>query len=171
MQVLPGMSSRARGISPACRRCNAGRMLRTETRHCRNNPSLTFGIPDKMAVRSAPHLPSRAAIGRAGGFDWRPHVVRLSEKPFAKGPHVRQKRCFLVCQVPSLRRDAGNTLDGTSALYGSAGETTGFLAALLLLCTATSRGKDDHYRGLFAHRSGEIYFWWSEFWTECKRKH
>lgn len=161
------MSSRARGISPARRLCAARRMTRAETGHCRKSAILTFGIPDKMAVRTVARSPPRSVNSGEDRFEGRLPALRHSSKPLATASHLRQERCFGVCQVPSLRPDADDTPDGTSPLHDSAGETTGFLAAPLLLCTATSRGKDDDYRGLFADGSGEIFFWWSRFWTEA----
>lgn len=164
------MSSRARGIFLVRRSCTAGKVSRAETGDRRNKAILAFGIPDKMATRNAAHSPSGAVTSFRNRFERRLHVSRLSSKALATGPHLRQRCCFVVSQVPSLRRDADNTLDGTSPLFCSAGETTGFLGTPLLLCTATSRGKDDDYRDLFAKAGGEIFFWWSRFWTEGNGK-
>jgi hypothetical protein len=82
---------------------------------------------------------------------------------------LRRKCCFVVGQVPSLCGDADNARHSDWPLPNWAGGTTGFLATPLLLCTATSRGKDDHHRGPIPHAGGEICFWWSEFWTGTKQ--
>jgi hypothetical protein len=161
-----GECPRASGTSLARRLCTDRRVSRAEPGRCRNNTILSFGIPDKMAARTATHQPSRRGTSRRDRPEGRLPVFRNSSKARATEPPLRQERCLGVRQVSSLRRDADDTLDSTSPLYGSAGETTGFLRTPLLLCTATSRGKDDDYRGLFLHEGGEIYFCWSEFWTE-----
>jgi hypothetical protein len=164
------MSSRASGISLVRRLCISGRVSRAETEHCTTNAILTFGIPDKMAARSAAHSPSRAVASVSDRFECRRHVSRASWRALVTEPHSRWKCTFRVIQAQCLRCDGDNSRDSTPPLYGSTGETTGLLETPLLLCTATSRGKDDHHRGPFLHAGGEIYFWWSEFWTERREE-
>ena len=160
------MSSRARGTSLWRRLYAPGKRPGPETGQCRNDRIVMVGKPDKMAARSAAQLRSRVIVSLRGRSELGLQNSRARLRALATGLVSRCKSCFVVGQVPSLCGDTDNVRLSHWPRHGSAGRTTGFLATPLLLCTATSRGKDDHYRGLFPHAGGEICFWWSEFWTK-----
>jgi len=159
------MSSRASGISLVRRLSTSRRMSRAQAGHCGNNAILMFGIPDKMAVPSATQLRPSLVASLLDRFECWLHVDRSLSSALATEHPLKGKYWCVVSQVPSLCEDAGrlHLNDGPSPRW--AGGTNGCLATSLLLRTATSRGKDDHHRGPFQHEGGEIYFWWSEFWT------
>jgi hypothetical protein len=163
------MSSRARGACRGLRSRLPSPEISPETGHCEKGRLLMVGIPDKMEAGRGAQLGSRAITSRRGHFECWEHVPRRSPSALATGPLLRCKCWFVVSQVPSLCEDAGRVHLSDGPPLSWTGGTTAFLTAPLLLCTATSRGKDDHHRGPFLHAGGEIYFRWSEFWTAVKR--
>jgi hypothetical protein len=163
------MSSRARGACRGLRSRLPSPEISRETGHCEKGRLLMVGIPDKMDAGSGARLGSRAITGLRERFECWEHVPRLSWSAFATGPLFPRKCWFVTNQVPSLCGDPGYVELGEGPTLNWAGGTTAFLATPLLLRTATSRGKDDHHRGSFPRAGGEIYFCWSEFWTERNR--
>ncbi len=127
------------------------------------------GKPDKMACRSAPKSQSRTVTSLRDHFELSLKFAPPWQCALATGLLSRCKSCFVVGQVLSLLRVADEARCRAWPLLGWAGCTAGFLSTPLLVCTAVSRGKDDHYRGVFPRVGGEFYFWWSEFWTVEKK--
>ena len=161
------MSSRARGTCPG-RRSRAPARTRPEAGQCEKDAVMMVGKPDKMAVRSAAQLRSRVISSLWDRFEYKRHVSRPRWSAPATGLRLLCKSRCVVGKVPSLCGDADDMRLSDWPLPGWAGGTTDFLTTPLLLCTTTSRGKDDHYRGAFPCTGGEICFWWTEFWTEPK---
>jgi hypothetical protein len=164
------MSSRARGACRGLRSRLPSPEISRETGHWEKGRLLMVGIPDKMDAGSGARLGSRAITSLRERFECWEHVPRLSWSAFAAGPLFRCKCWFVANQVPYLYGDPGYVEPGERPPLSWAGGTTAFLATPLLLRTATSRGKDDHHRGSFPGAGGELYFCWSEFWTERRRK-
>ena len=124
------------------------------------------GIPDKMAARSVAELRSRAANNVQDSLELRPQVGHPWPTMVGRG-HPRERRGrFGISQVLSLCWDTASVRLTHRFPKDSAGGMTGLATAPLLWCTAVSRGKDDHHRGPFPHRGGEIYFCWTKFWTD-----
>ena len=119
-----------------------------------------------MAVRSATRSQRFTVTSLCGDIEPRLEFAGPWQSALATGLPSRRKNCFVLGQVLSLCADANNLWLGDWCPLGWAGRTTGFLATPLLLCTAASRGKDGHYRGVFRRTGGEICFWWTELWTE-----
>ena len=161
------MSSRARGTCLGRRSC-APKRIGPEAGQCEKDGVVTVGKPDKMAARSVTQLRSRVIASLRDRFECKRHVPRPRWSSPATGLLLLCKGRCVVGKVPSLCGDADDMRLSDWLLLGWAGGTTDFLTTPLLVSTATSRGKDDHYRGAFPCSSGEICFWWTEFWTEPK---
>lgn len=164
------MSSRGRGICLVRRWCATTKGLRPEIGQCEKDEVVMVGKPDKMACRSAPKSQSRTVTSLRDHFELSLKFAPPWQCALATGLLSRCKSCFVVGQVLSLLRVADEARCRAWPLLGWAGCTAGFLSTPLLVCTAVSRGKDDHYRGVFPRVGGEFYFWWSEFWTVEKKE-
>ena len=169
-RAMGGMSSRGRGICLVRRWCATTKGLGPEIGQCEKDEVVMVGKPDKMACRSAPQSQSRSATSLQGDIDPRLQFARPPYSTLAIGLLPWLKCCFVAGQVLPLLRVADEARCSAWPLLGWAGCTAGFLSTPLLVCTAVSRGKDDHYRGVFPCRGGEFYFWWSEFWTVEKKE-
>lgn len=162
------MSSRARGTCLGRRSCAPAR-TGPEAGHCEKDGVMMVGKPDKMAARRDAQLRSRVISSLWDRFECKRHVSRPRWSAPATGLLLLSKNRFAVGKLPSLCGDADDMRLSDWPLPGWAGGTTDFPTTPLLLCTTTSRRKDDLYRGAFPCTSGEICFWWTEFWTGRRR--
>ena len=166
---MSGMPSRARCMRRGRRLCAPRKRFGPETGHCENNGIVVIEKPDKMKTRSDTEPHSRVVARLPDRFRLRGKNCAAWSSVLATQLVSRCDGCPVVGQVPSLCGDAASVRLSEGFLHGWAGGTTGFLATPLRLHTATSRGNDDHHRGSLPRAGGEIYFCWSEFWTQQTR--
>ena len=167
---MQGISSRAKGTCLGRRSCTPTKGLGSKIGHCENNEVELVGKPDKTAAWSPTRSQCCTITSLRGDIEPKLQFARRWQSALATGLLSRRKNRFVARQVLSLCADADCLCLGDWRPLGSAGGTTGFLATPLLLCTATSRGKDDPYRGVFSPPGGEICFSRSEFWTGGNEK-
>lgn len=163
------MPSRAKGMSLGRRRWARRNRRRPETRHRGNDPIVMVEKPDKTGGRKAAQLRSRVIVSLGARLEYAACVFRRAYSALSAALLARCKVAFVVVQIQYLCGDASNAGLRHCSLHDLAGGTTGLRAAQLLLCTATTRGKDDHHREPFPGTGGEIYFCWAGFWTARKQ--
>jgi hypothetical protein len=163
------MLSRANGIRLARRSSGRAKGRGTERRRAKKPAAVKVGKPDKMTPRGATRLHSRALASLRGALQSAIESARSRQGAILKALPHKSEQCFVRNQTLFLLRVTDDRRCGTEPPLGWTGGTTRFRLTPFLLCTATTRGKDDPYRGAFPRTGGEICFSRSEFWTETNR--